>query len=80
MPLDGNQRVAEILMMGLRLAEGVPADRFRALTGRDMDDVLDARRAADLVDEGLLDFGADGIAATAAGRQRLNALLAHLLG
>jgi len=79
-PVDNGQRMAEILMMGLRLAEGVPDARFRALTGQSLEDVLDARRVADLVDEGLLDDRAAGIAATAAGRQRLNALLAHLLG
>ncbi|MDH3229130.1 MAG: radical SAM family heme chaperone HemW [Alphaproteobacteria bacterium] len=78
-PVDSGQRVAEILMMGLRLAEGVSNDRFRALAGRSLEDALDARRLGDLTGEGLLTCDRAGLRATASGRQRLNALLAHLL-
>ncbi len=78
-PLDRGQRVAELLMMGLRLAEGVVETRFRALAGCGLEDALDLRRLGDLIDGGLLARDADGLRATASGRQRLNALLAHLL-
>jgi putative oxygen-independent coproporphyrinogen III oxidase len=80
-PIDPDQRLAEVLMMGLRLREGIAGARFRMLTGLTLGDALDARRVRDLVDDGLLeDRLEEGLAATAAGRQRLNALLAHLLG
>jgi oxygen-independent coproporphyrinogen-3 oxidase len=78
-PVEPDQRVAEILMMGLRLAEGVSRGRFRALAGRSLEDALDARRLGDLTGEGLLECDRVGLRATASGRQRLNALLAHLL-
>lgn len=79
LPVDSRQRIAEILMMGLRLTEGVDRARFVAQTGGSFEDVLDAKRLADLTDEGLLELDETGLRATANGRQRLNALLAHLL-
>ena len=66
-----DERRREILMMGLRLAEGVPYGRLDRLPPLD-------RRAA-LVEEGYLVDDGQVIAATAAGRQRLNGLLAYLL-
>jgi len=78
-PVGSDQQVAEILMMGLRLADGVSRDRFRALAGLSFEDALDARRLGDLAAERLLECDRAGLRATASGRQRLNALLAHLL-
>jgi putative oxygen-independent coproporphyrinogen III oxidase len=78
-PVAADQRIAEILMMGLRLAEGVDARRFESLTGRRLTDVLNPARLSDLLDEGLVQFDEAGLHATKNGRQRLNALLAHLL-
>ncbi len=78
-PVDADQRLAEILLTGLRLAEGVSRHRFRALTGRGLEEALDARRLGDLAGVGLLECDRSGLRATASGRQRLNALLAHLL-
>ena len=75
-----DERIAEILMMGLRLAGGVARPRFRALTGCDLEDALDAVRLGDLAAEGLVQIDGAGLRATAGGRQRLNALLVHLLG
>jgi oxygen-independent coproporphyrinogen-3 oxidase len=40
----------EFLLMGLRLKEGVDADRYAALAGR----ALDERRVQDLIGEGLI--------------------------
>jgi oxygen-independent coproporphyrinogen-3 oxidase len=79
LPIEPAQRVAEILMMGLRLTEGVDRVRFVARTGESFESALDATRLADLTDEGFLQLDEVGLRATASGRQRLNALLAHLL-
>ncbi len=69
--LSAEERRQEILMMGLRLAEGIPYARLDSLPPAD-------RRAA-LVEEGYLVDNGQVLAATAAGRQRLNGLLAYLL-
>jgi len=73
------ERVAEILMMGLRLAEGVSFARFRARTGVALDRALDPARLAALIEGGLVARDARGIRATTAGRGLLDALLAELL-
>ena len=72
-------RVAEVLMMGLRLAEGVSFARFRDRAGVALDRALDPARLAALIESGLIARDARGIRATAAGRRVLDALLAELL-
>jgi len=77
-PLSAAERAEEMMMMGLRLVEGVGRARFRAETGAEIEASLDSRRLADLGDGGFLIRDAQGLRATAAGRQRLNAVLAAL--
>ena len=79
LPVAADQRIAEILMMGLRLTQGLDAGRFRQLTGHRLEDVLAGPRLSELVEEDLVEFDQAGLRATKNGRQRLNALLAHLL-
>jgi len=69
----------EALMMGLRLAEGVERRRFRARTGSDVEAALDRARLPDLIAGGFVTLDEQGLRATPAGRQRLNAVLAALL-
>jgi oxygen-independent coproporphyrinogen-3 oxidase len=76
--LSFDERRDEVVMMGLRIAEGIPRDRFRARTGRGIEDALDPARIAKLSEFLTLDDA--GLRATAAGRVRLNAVLAALLG
>jgi len=77
--LTPDEQMTEAVMMGLRLAEGLPLSRLRAIGGAAADGLIDARRVEDLVEEGYLD-AADGLLrATAAGRERLDAMLGHLL-
>jgi putative oxygen-independent coproporphyrinogen III oxidase len=70
--------VEEVLMMGLRLVEGVPRARLETLAGREVEDLFGAALPP-LIDGGFLLLDDDRLAATAAGRQRLNAVLAALL-
>jgi oxygen-independent coproporphyrinogen-3 oxidase len=77
--LSAEERRVEALMMGLRLAEGVSRDRFRAETGCDLEASLDPARLQSLRDGDFLALDETGLRATAAGRQRLNAVLAALL-
>ena len=72
-------RLSEMVMMGLRLREGVPATRFYDETGTEMRDALDPKRLARLVDGGFLTLENDRLSATAEGRARLDAVLGELL-
>jgi coproporphyrinogen III oxidase-like Fe-S oxidoreductase len=64
-------------MMGLRLVEGIPRARLEALAERDVEELFAALPR--LVAGGFVTLDGDRLAATAAGRQRLNAVLAALL-
>jgi oxygen-independent coproporphyrinogen-3 oxidase len=72
-------RREEMLMMGLRLVEGVSAARFFSETGQALAASLDPARLAQLREGGFVVLDEAGLRATAAGRQRLNAVLAQLL-
>jgi coproporphyrinogen III oxidase-like Fe-S oxidoreductase len=77
-PVARDDAVNEMLMMGLRLVEGVARRRLEMLAERAVEDLF-GDALARLVDGGFLTLDADWLAATAAGRQRLNAVLAALL-
>ena len=77
--IEPEARLTEMLLMGLRLVEGVSRARFRAETGREVEEALDARALSSLIEDGFLSLDAERLAATAAGRQRLDAVLARLL-
>lgn len=68
----------EMLMMGLRLAEGVRLARIEALAGQAAESLFGAALPR-LIEGGFLTLDSERLAATAAGRQRLNAVLAALL-
>ena len=72
-------RAAEVLMMGLRLAEGVPLARVEASSGLAFDAVVPADRLAPLVEGGLLECDGERLGATAAGLRVLDSVLAALL-
>ncbi len=73
------ERRDEILMMGLRLAEGVVRERFRRLAGTDIERAVSPDALARLVAGGFLELDGDGLRTTAAGRRRLDAVLTALL-
>ena len=73
------ERVTEVLMMGLRLARGVGRETFRRRTGQALEAAIDGTALGRLAALGLIACDAGGLRATAAGRQRLNAVLAELI-
>ena len=79
-PLDADTRAGEALMMGMRLAEGVDAGRFARRTGVPLAHALDLDGVKRMVFGGFVEADAGGLRATPAGRQRLDAVLAALLG
>jgi oxygen-independent coproporphyrinogen-3 oxidase len=73
------QRFSEMMMMGLRLREGVAFAKIQAETGQDWRMVLAQDKVQHLVDEKMLDVSDTQIMPTREGMQRLNALLAYML-
>ena len=72
-------RAREMLLMGLRLAEGIDEARFAARTGLALDAAIDAGVLQQAVEAGYVTRGAGRLTATAEGRLRLDALLAALV-
>ena len=77
--LSPETRLAELVMMGLRLDEGVSRAAFRRETGREPEQALDAARLGTLIEGGFLELDDAGLRATAEGRLRLDAVLGRLL-
>ena len=77
-PIPRETAAEEMLMMGLRLVEGVSRRRLEALADRTIENAFPDTLPR-LIDGGFLTLDADRIAASAAGRQRLNAVLGALL-
>ena len=78
-PIGREGALDEMLMMGLRLVEGVRRDRIEAVAGEKVETRFGARLGT-LIDGGFVSLDGDRLTATGAGRQRLNAVLAALLG
>lgn len=77
--VSGRDLVDEALMMGLRLAGGIDRATFAAATGADPVAAIGEKSLAPLVKAGFLEVSKSRLAATLAGRQRLNAVLERLL-
>lgn len=77
--LSNADRAEELLLSGLRLTGGVDRERFRALTGEDVLAFVDGVRLTSLIQSGFVALDDHHLLATAAGRMRLNAVLAALL-
>ncbi len=78
-PTPREDRLTEMLMMGLRLVEGIPRSRFLREAGGQPEAVLDPRGLADLIEDGFVTLDDARLMATAKGRPVLNAVLAKLL-
>ena len=74
-PLSAEEQADELLLMGLRLTEGIDLARWRRLAGRD----IDRTSEADLAAHGMIErLGPDRIRATPAGMLVLDAVVADL--
>jgi len=72
-------RAREMLLMGLRLSEGIDAADFAARTGVALDDALDQSMLAHAETEGYVERPPGRLVATMEGRLRLDSLLAALV-
>ncbi|PZO88290.1 MAG: coproporphyrinogen III oxidase [Micavibrio aeruginosavorus] len=77
--LSHEDRFTECLMMGLRLAEGIPVARLEEEGGKPFAQLIAPQKIEALRGEGLLTFDGSNLAATKAGLQRLNGVLSYLL-
>jgi putative oxygen-independent coproporphyrinogen III oxidase len=73
-------RLEEMVLMGLRLSEGIARQRFTDETGSEPEVLFDRAKLDRLIAGGFLTLDETGLKATPEGRQRLNALLPALLG
>jgi putative oxygen-independent coproporphyrinogen III oxidase len=77
--LQPEETVREMLLMGLRLMEGVPAERFLARTGRTLESAIDADALRRAAEEGYVTWHDGRLTASQEGRRRLDALLPYLV-
>jgi putative oxygen-independent coproporphyrinogen III oxidase len=73
--LSPADQLVELLLMGLRLTEGVSLERLRRIGGETFESTLNMAAVRRLMAESFLEKSNDRLATTAAGRQRLNAVL-----
>lgn len=72
------ERADELLMSGLRLTDGIDRALFERITGSPLDRSLNLAKVAALTGAGLIEADGLGVRATAAGIQRLNAVIAAI--
>ncbi len=77
--LTPHDRAQEMLLMGLRVREGIDLQRFHARTGMTLDNAVDQGVLAQALHEGYLTRTTHTVSATPEGRLRLEALLAALV-
>ena len=77
--LSADSRAQELVMVGLRLNEGIDKTRFARLAGKPLGAVVDAEAVTALVADGYLTDNPGRLAATLKGRLALNAVLRELL-
>jgi len=77
--LAPDSRAQELVMVGLRLAEGLDKARFARLAGKPLGKAIDADAVAVLVGDGYLIDNPTRLTATPKGRLALNAVLRELL-
>jgi putative oxygen-independent coproporphyrinogen III oxidase len=78
-PLQPVERAREMLLMGLRLAKGIDAQRFLARTGVPLMEAVDTGILAQAIEEDYITWDERTLTATPAGRLRLDALLGALV-
>ncbi len=77
--LNRAERLMELVIMGLRIGEGIPIERFHQVTGQEWTDCLDRDAVSVLIDQGLLEDDPSVIRATEAGHLCLNTVIEQLL-
>ena len=77
--IEGEDRLAEVLMMGMRLVDGLSDHDMRRAAGRSWNEAVDPETLGHLVETGMLERDVTHVRATAQGRQVLNSVLSMML-
>ena len=77
--IDSSGQVIEMVLMGLRMANGISVDRIERLSGRPLSKSLNENALGHFIDEGWLRLDGGRLYTTQNGRLRLNSILAELL-
>ncbi len=77
--VDFAERARELVMMGLRLTEGISLAHFEQESGMPLSSFVNRDRLKALEEEGMITLSPAALTATLKGRQRLNAVLSYLL-
>lgn len=78
-PVAESAQRDEMVMMGLRLTEGIARAGFHRVLNQEPEQALPEDRLTAMIDAGFLQLDGRGLRATPEGRVRLNAVLAQLL-
>jgi oxygen-independent coproporphyrinogen-3 oxidase len=77
--LTVEERCEELVMMGLRLRDGLSASAFAAHAGQPLDQALNRRGLDSMMEDGFVTWTGEQLQATPKGRLVLNAVIAELL-
>ena len=76
--IDCANSVFEIMMMGLRIRQGISKSRFQEVTGKPVSETLPLHKLSALIEEGLLEETPEALRPTAEGLKRVNGILDYL--
>lgn len=76
--LSPEDRILELLLMGLRLREGIDLDQFKQLTHKALIDCLDGEGLQKLLENDYVEWTPSHLRTTETGRKCLDAVLTHL--
>ena len=77
--ISNDERIIEIIMMGLRLKDGINLQKFQTLTGRPIDDCIDHNGYDILIENNLIRLNEQSLYATDEGRKCLNGVIEKLI-
>lgn len=77
--LKADERIIELILMGMRLRDGMSAAHFAQLTGQTLSDSLDPVGLQDMLELGFVEWVGDNLRPTEEGRKCLNGVLEKLV-
>lgn len=79
MPLNDDEVIDEIIMMGLRIREGISQKRFQGITGKRIEDIISQKKINKFTQNQLVEFSPEYLRCTQEGMLLVNSIAAELL-